>query len=222
MAKDSFDKIVQAYFAVVASSAFEYKGKIYGGQPYVVSPGIFRRYTCSAGCGACCTSFTLDYLPSDSLPKQLAKSVITRKVEIAGKHVSLLSDMPTAHADHFCKFLDKQNGRCKIHARNPFSCDFELLRSAVMQVPPHRLTTRLYGRGWAMLRIDGERGALCTIENVTSASIADVVRKLKRLKEWTDYCGIPTKLALVIAWAQTAAQHNIPAALHVEPDHVRT
>lgn len=73
-----------------------------------------------------------------------------------------------------------------------------------------------------MLRIDGERGALCTIENVTSASIADVVRKLKRLKEWTDYCGIPTKLALVIAWAQTAAQHNIPAALHVEPDHVRT
>lgn len=42
-----------------------------------------------------------------------------------------------------------------------------------------------------MLRVvDQERGAMCTIVSPTPSSIADAVRKLKRLREWTDHFGL--------------------------------
>jgi Fe-S-cluster containining protein len=219
--RDSIDKIVEAYFAVVTARDFEYKGKLYRARPYVVSPGIFRGYTCPPSCGACCPRFSLDYLPTEARPARLKAE--DRFVQFNGNHVRIVSDTQEDHDSHHCRFLRVSDGRCTIHKANPFSCDFELIRSAIMQdtTMPNRLTTRLFGRGWQMLRVDNERGARCEIVNVTEASIEDAIRKLARLLQWANYFGVRTHLKRVIAWAQTATPTNIPKPLRVEPDHVR-
>ena len=62
-----------------------------------------------------------------------------------------------------CEFVDWENGRCKIHKANPFSCEFELLRF-IQHTDKTYLMTRLFGRGWNMLRVDNNRGALCKIK----------------------------------------------------------
>ena len=65
---DFIDKIVTRYFACVTGEEFTYKGKTYKPRPLRISPLIFRGYTCPAVCGACCTRFSLDYLPQERHP----------------------------------------------------------------------------------------------------------------------------------------------------------
>src|SRR5688572_14476998 len=119
---DSVDKIVTSYFSCVAAEPFTYKGKTYSPKPLRVSPLLFRGYTCPAGCGACCTRFSLDYLPEpvEKHPYVLAK----RMVEFDGRHIEIWSDGQDDHQDHHCRNLRKNDGRCQIHGTHPFSCDF--------------------------------------------------------------------------------------------------
>lgn len=135
--------------------------------------------------------------------------------------VTIYSDMQQDHDDHYCRNVNKKNGRCMIHGVHPFSCDFELIRFMEQQkddkqpgfVPEattrNILTQKLYGRGWNMLRIDGERGALCTMTKPTDDTVREVVRKLKRLEEWLNHFGIKKhKVTRIVEWAE--AKSNTP------------
>jgi len=206
---NSTDKIVFSYFAAICKEEFTYEGKLIIPKPLQVSPLIFRDYTCPSHCGGCCPRFSLEYLPSEPCPD--IATIIPHYVSINDRKILLYHDAQTDHKDHHCKFLDKESGRCDIHPRRPFHCDFELIRVFIGK-KQNRLTQQMFGRGWQFLRIDNNRGCLCKITGVTPRSVDEVVRKLKRLKEWADHFGIVHWLNEIIPWA-ASGPHMQPLLL---------
>ncbi|HEY7824535.1 MAG TPA: hypothetical protein VIG24_16960 [Acidimicrobiia bacterium] len=202
--RDSLDKVVGTYFAMVTAETFTFRGKTYHPKALRVSPGIFRGFTCPAGCAGCCPRFSLDYLPTERRP-QFDLGHITREVELNGKTFTIVSDMQKDHDSVKCRNVNWDDGRCGIHGLQPFSCDFEVLRFLEMSDPdrPNGLTSKLFGRGWAMMRVDGERGALCEMTEADEASLRDNLRKLKRLREWVEYFELSHRLNPIIEWVAT-------------------
>lgn len=212
---DSIDKIVQSYFAAVAAVSFTYKGTTYSPKLLTVTPSIFRGFTCPPNCGGCCPRFSLDYLPTEGVPDKLKLN--ERMVEFDGRAVRILSDLQDDHQNHHCRNLNHENGRCGVHGRQPFSCDFELIR-AFHSADSVRLSQQLFGRGWALLRVDEKRGALCELTPVTKSTMDDVIRKLMRLKQWADYFGLRTHVHTIIRWAQGLGQVPYTQPLRLEPN----
>lgn len=194
---DSFEKIVK-YFSVVTKQSFTFRKITYNPKPLNVSVLLFRDATCPPNCGGCCPRFSLDYLPKEDYPEHTE----IREIEFNGKIYLLRSDLQKDNKRHFCRHLNKE-GRCNIYSVRPFTCEFELIRTLVFSTKPNIILTRLYGRGWNMLRIDGERGALCTITPITEASFNNSIGKLKRLQMWSDYFEIETKIPDVLNWAES-------------------
>lgn len=212
--RDSIDKIVTSYFATLTSESFEWRGKTYEPRDVHVSPLILRGYTCPAGCGGCCPRFSLDYIEPDGVPDghPLAKRI----VEFDGREVEVWSDLQTDHKGPKCRNLNLDNGRCRIHGNQPFSCDFELLRMIIHEVKAPRadITQKLYGRGWAMMRVDGKRGALCEMTMPSPESIADVDRRLARLETWMEHFGLnPVRVGMVRRALPEIAQTGKPFSI---------
>jgi len=209
---DSFDKIVRSYFAAVTSEKFVYGGAEFVPKDLRVSPGIFRGFTCPEGCGGCCPRFSLVYLPSEWNELGVVNDHIEhRTVEFSGRTWSLFEDAQTDHDDWHCRNLNKENGRCGIYDARPFSCDFELLR-VVMHTRRALLNQQLFGRGWALKRIDGERGALCEMTPPTEYWRDEAARKLRRLHNWTTYFGLETRIPLIVKWVESGP-HEEPLFL---------
>jgi len=207
---DTLDKIVGTYFAVVAAEPFTFRGKEYTPKPLRVSPLIFRGFTCPAGCAGCCPRFSLDYLPTERRPFNDMMHH-KRKVEFNDREVDIISDLQEDHCGAKCRNVNYADGRCAIHGLQPFSCDFEVIRFLEFAAPdkPNHLTSKLFGRGWAMMRVDGERGALCTMTPADEESVRDNLRKLKRLREWAEHFGLRHRMNPIIEWVATGP--------HVEP-----
>jgi hypothetical protein len=195
---DSLDKVIGVYIASVCRESFEYAGRTYNPRPLRVSSLIFRGYTCPARCGGCCPRFSLDYLPAESRPA----SAVPREAIVNRQSYLIFSDMQQDHRNHFCRYLDLRNGRCQTYTTRPFACDFELIRFIVPANKPIQLTQKLFGRGWAMRRVDGNRGARCDMTRPTNESVAEVTRKLARLSEWANYFCISTCLEPIIEWTK--------------------
>lgn len=204
---DSFDKIVQSYFSVLTCETFTYKGRGYSPKSLIVSPLIFRGFTCPAHCGGCCPKFTLDYLPTEQQPYVLEG----RNITFNGKVFTLFTDKQEENNAHHCRNLNKIDARCLVHGKQPFSCDFELIRTLSFKAPyaSNRLTQKLYGRGWQFLKANGERGALCQMLPITYDSVAETIRKLTRLKEWTDYFELKTYLPDILLWANDSSRRYV-------------
>lgn len=202
--RDSVDKIVASYFACVTAEPFTYKGERYEPKLLRVSPYLFRGYTCPAGCAACCSRFSLDYLPKEIEPHPYRLS--KRMVEFDGREIPIWSDSQDDHDNYHCRNVDRADGRCEIHGEHPFSCDFELIRFLrfASDERHNQLTQKLYGRAHAMLQIDGTtRGAKCEMTPPTPDTSADVVRKLKRLKLWCEHFGLKHKVDAILKYAST-------------------
>lgn len=208
---DSIDKIIVTYFAAVTTQPFKYKKIEYLPKKLVVSNLLLRGYTCPKGCGGCCPRFSLDYLPSEDHPER----AIQRFIDFDDKKIPIYSDLQNDHDDHFCRNLNKSDGRCGIYLNRPFSCDFELIRFFTDE-GQFRLSQQLFGRGWQFLRIDGERGALCEMTPPDSQSVNDVIRKLNRLIQWADHFGIETKVPLVIQWVNDLTNFKLGTPLKLE------
>jgi len=219
---DSVDKIVTSYFATVTAKDFTYKGKVYKRKKLAVSPMIFRGFTCPANCGACCSRFSLDYLPAGTEPHPYA--LTERTIQFDGREVVIWSDpQPGVNAapdadpemlkrlNHHCGNLNQENGRCGIHGKHPFTCDFELIRSIKFdnEARPHRLTQKLYGRGWAMLRVDNDRGARCEMLPVDEHTVNEVIRKLNRLQAWCEHFHLECRVPQILEWAKDPEKRNV-------------
>lgn len=192
MQSDSVEKIIVRYFATVARERFTFNGKTFEPKVLKVSPLLLRDYTCPPGCGGCCFKFTLDYLPSEARPENCQE----RFVEFNGKKIKIYTDEQKENEGNRCKYL-LGDGRCGTYLRRPFTCDFELIRT-LQPVDGDEsdranvLTQKLFGRGWSYARTDGGKGAKCEMLGISEKSIAEVVRKLGRLKNWTDHFGLDT------------------------------
>ncbi len=209
---DSVDKIVGNYMAGLCSHGFEFKGKRYEPKNLVVSPLLLRGHTCPAGCGACCGSFSLDYLPDEVAPAKVSP----RQIIVDGRIVSIKSDRQRSSPDRWCRHLDRVSGRCCVHARRPMACDFELIR-LIHQASQVILIQKLYGRFWSMERLDGKTGTLCEMLPVDAKTTAEVGRKLQRLLDWSRHLEIVTKIPLVLDWI---AQGNRDRALKLPAEAV--
>lgn len=206
---DTIDKVVN-YFHSVTNEPFDYKGETYEPMVLQVSPNLLRGFTCPAMCGGCCPKFSLDYIDSEPKPYDIPSRVI----RFNSKDVVIWSDMQKEpSSDGKCHNLNRENGRCNIHGMQPFSCDFELVRFRVYTKLGKSLALNsLFGRGWAMKRVDGGRGALCEIIPPSPETVADVRRKMVRLKEWTDHFGLNnTKLPDIISWIDRSG--NMPYSM---------
>lgn len=204
---DSVDKIVAVYLASLTKVPFRYGGITYEPRIIRVSPLIFRDFSCPEKCGGCCPKFTLDYLPDEFTPYSLS----TRFVEINGRRVELRTDRQEHNHNHHCLNLDQTSGRCKIHGSQPFSCDFELLRF-IDRIDKVHFSQQLFGRGWAMIRIDGGRGALCSMLPPTIRTIPEIQRKLGRLQAWANHFGVETWVPEIMAWVRSGP-HDVALEL---------
>jgi hypothetical protein len=192
---DSVDKIVQVYLAELCRESFVYKGTVFLPKPVVVSLLLLRGYTCPSCCGACCGSFSLDYLPTETAPEMASP----REVELHGHRVVLYSDRQRDVRERWCRHLDRGSGRCGIYESRPFACDFELIRFLIFQ-DRVVVTQKQYGRAWAMTRLDTRTGALCEMLPADLGTKTEAIRKFQRLAEWATHFGIRTCLSDILQW----------------------
>lgn len=206
--RDSLDKIIFSYFSAVTNQEFTYKGKTVEPKTLKVSSLLLRGFTCPPNCGACCPRFTLDYLPNEPHPYELKK----RMVEFNNQLIPIYSDMQKDDNDHFCGNLNKENGRCGIHGKQPFSCDFELIRflNSTDDTRPDYVTQKLFGRKWAMLNVRGTRGTSCEMTAPDTDTIQEVRRKMGRLEQWCFHFGLlDTKIPDILEWVDNVAEYAI-------------
>jgi hypothetical protein len=206
---DTVDKIVQVYLGGLCRHTFTYKGKNFTPKEVVVSPLLLRGFTCPTQCGACCGSFSLDFLPSEACSPR----AVPRLIELDDQKVALISDLQEGVPDRWCRHLSRASGRCSIYERRPFACDFELIRLLMFD---HKVvvTQKQYGRFWAMERLDGERGASCTMLPPSERTIAEVARKFDRLLAWASHCHVETCVPQILEWIRMG-DHSLPLRLPV-------
>lgn len=195
---NTLDKVIGVYLAGVCSEPFEYEGRRYEPKRLIVSPLLLRGHTCPPVCGACCGNFSLDYLPGETAAKESS----IRRISISGRMVDVLSDRQYDVPDRWCRNLDGETGRCLIYEHRPMACDFELIRFLIYE--DHVvLIQKLYGRAWAMRRLDNVAGAKCEMLPKDPKTVAVVIRKLRRLEDWANHFGIATRIEKVIRWIET-------------------
>jgi len=218
---DSLDKVFSSYIAGVCDEEVHYKKLILQPKSLRVSKGLFRGFTCPSMCAGCCPQFSLDYLPSEDRP--VFSTIQPRIVCVNGKEKVIFSDFQEEYrGDHFCRHVNKENGRCEIHGLQPFTCDFELIRFAISTSlsRPNQMNQRLFGRGWSFLTVEGKRGAKCSITSITKDTIQDTLRRLKRLLQWCKYFEIQTCLPVIIDYAEKGI-HHFPLFLPIGVDGKR-
>lgn len=199
--KDSLVKVIDIYFAAVTKNPFTFNGKEYKPLTLHVSPTVLRDFICHSSCGACCRDFSLDWLPFEIRPYEVPE----RKVEINGKEYVVYTDLNNddikdKQGKIRCRNLNSE-GRCGIHMKHPLSCDFELLRFRKFE-DHWMLGHQPFGRGWNMKRIDGLVGARCEFLPGSEEGRSSTIRKLLRLKEYTDYFGLETYIDQIVDWVK--------------------
>lgn len=203
-------KIASCYFKAFALENFTIDGEVIEvPSEVVISPLLWRGYTCPAMCGGCCFKFSLLWMPSEAQPHSTIGHFATPTYyTFNGKKKEFYEDDQNDNDQKMCKHLKKEDGRCGIHGKHPFACDFELIKILHKKNDKTWIGQRLFGRGWSYKAVDGIKGAKCTITPVDNESINDVLRKLNRLKQWMDYCGIENTLAQVIAHGQSSDRNT--------------
>jgi hypothetical protein len=93
------------------------------------------------------------------------------------------------------------------------ACDFELIRFLVY-ADHVVLIQKLYGRAWAMQRLDGSVGAKCEMLPKDAEKVSAVIRKLRRLEDWANHLGISTRIDRIVRWIET---DDCEQALRLEP-----
>ncbi len=158
--------------------------KAVNNEQLILSPMFFRDYSCPSHCGGCCPKFSLDYFEGERWEK--FKETYPHLVHKFKKRIvngaTVYTNYQTENPDSKCEFLNKEDGRCGIHVSNPFSCEFELNKFLVKKDKTY-LMNKLFGRGWAMMRIDGERGALCEMKDF---NLKKYLRDVELLQELLD------------------------------------
>jgi Fe-S-cluster containining protein len=152
----------------------------------IISPMFFRDYTCPSHCGGCCPKFSLDYFEGErwELFKTTYPDLVDKFEEREVNGAKVYTNFQKENESKKCEFLNLENGRCGIHKSNPFSCEFEL-NKFVTKGKKTYLMNKLFGRGWAMMRVDGERGALCKMISFNPTKYA---RDIEMLVELMDIC----------------------------------
>lgn len=191
----SFDRIV-SYFHALAREPFTFNQKQFNPYPkLVVSDKVFRGYDCPQGCGACCMRCSLVW---DSNNKHATS---TEEFTINDVTQTFYADNQK-QGDKYCKYLNRLDGRCGVYHERPLPCRFELFKFIHTKIAA-RAMVRLPGRAWTLTRIDGTKGAACTITPYDEALTKTHIRDLKIIQQWMTTFKIDNDCEKVIQWLET-------------------
>ncbi len=176
----------------------------------ILSKLLFRDNSCQSHCGACCPKFSLDYFEGHRWEKfkkeypHKVKNFTAREVN----GLTVYSDKQEDNDDRYCKHLNQEDGRCGIHESNPLTCEFELMRFVTREKEGvSYLMNKLFGRGWNMTKINGEKGAMCEMLDFNYDKLLRDISMLKELNDIAIGWKIKTKLPQVIEYLET----NLPS-----------
>ena len=150
-----------------------------------ISDLFYRKFNCPEGCGGCCPKFSLDYWGQrwDDFKMEYPELVENFEHRIVNG-VDVWTDTQADNETRSCKYLNMENGRCGIHTVNPMSCEFEPIK--VSHNTKHKKTyviKKLFGRGWALTKIDGTKGAMCTMGEQSYENVPRDIHLFKELRE---------------------------------------
>jgi Fe-S-cluster containining protein len=170
-----------------------------------ISPLFYRDYSCPPNCGGCCPKFSLVYFEGERWDKfkELYPEYSAKfEKRVLENGVVLYEDHQKENTNHHCVNLNMTNGRCMIHESNPFSCEFELMKVRNVQ-GKISIINKLFGRGWQLKRIDGERGAMCEMKDFNYDKFLRDLKLLKELKEYAIKLNYDTILDEVISYLES-------------------
>lgn len=158
----------------------------------VLTPSLFRKFTCVAGCTACCQKFTLDYTPHEYETVLKDKTgFVDRFVFVNGKRKQVWTN--DQNENPICDFLtvEKPSGGlgCAHWPTPPLSC-ISAPQMQFIQMRPGTtyVLKKPYGRAWAMTptpQCEFEK-----VETVDEMNLEDSLAILRRFNEWGRYFGI--------------------------------
>lgn len=206
------DKFILQVFKAVARVPYHHQEKSIQPHKLVISPMIARATTCPAHCGACCEKFSLDYLETEPRPGNLTP----RQVELNGRFYTIWSDLQSDTNGRDCKYLSQTDARCSIYKRRPLSCDFELIRCSIGEINRIAVSPYRHRHYWTQQQFRSiynrpkgisstvpiEYRPSCEMIDPSEKGAIEAIRKLERLKQWTDHFELETFIPAIISYLQ--------------------
>ena len=192
---DTMEKVIGTYLWSVTKFPFIYNGEIFTPpKRLLVSPTVFRKFTCPEVCGACCHGVTLDYFSALEAPPCLYKELKEHYVKINNESVSMFSYL--GNHNKKCNLLSYDLGRCSCYKFRPFACQFEPLKFIRRREDVYFMK-RGYGRAWALTKVTGEKGTLCGFEPSFS-DFDDDVKLLHMLEKIAARFNLKTRIGAIL------------------------
>jgi len=173
-----------------------------------ISPNFGRAVSCPENCGGCCLKFSLDFYLGERLEKFKEEYPEEfKKMEFNGVYYT---DVQEDNSDRWCRYLNKENGRCMIHNANPFSCEFELNKVIYnKRMNTTYVMTKKFGRGWNFTRTDGGVGALCEILPFSEKKFLTDIKLFEELHNIAKQINFETWLPEMLEYLNTNKEHII-------------
>lgn len=160
----------------------------------LITPSLFRKFTCANGCTGCCQKFTLDYTPHEyQTLVQHQEGFSERYVWVNGKEKLVFTN--DQNQNPLCDFLtvERPGGGlgCAQWPAPPLSCiSAPQLQFVQMRFRSTFVLKKPFGRAWAMTPTPQ-----CEFEQVDSVEemeLDDILQILDRFQEWARYFKITT------------------------------
>lgn len=166
----------------------------------LITPSLFRRFICTAGCTACCQKFTLDYTPSEFETLVKDKTGFEeRTVWVNGKKKHVFTN--DQNQNPICDFLTVKKPAgglgCAHWPAPPLSC-ISAPQMQFIQMRPTRtyVLSKPFGRAWAMTPTPQCQWVEADLTEI-NAQIDNYHGILNRFQEWARYFGIKTAIPQV-------------------------
>lgn len=173
----------------------------------VLSAGFFRGFSCVENCAGCCKNVRLD-IDKDSERWTRFETLFTEKshlfTELEDESGMRVMSFVNKSEDDYCNFLDKENGRCTVHAAAPLPCRIAPVKFIDKRVSSNKvfLNASAYGRAWAFTRLNGTKGAACEVLPFDYNKFLNDLAMLKELRQYAIKLNIPTKLKYIIEFLE--------------------
>lgn len=131
------------------------------------------------------------------------KNVQEVEFTVNGTTVKGFEDSQADHSERFCRHLD-ESGRCGIYEYRPLPCKFELFKFIHFPSKDKAIArVQLPGRGWALTRVDGKKGAKCEILPYSKDATRGHVEDLRLIRGWMHVFKIQHDVTELIQYMET-------------------
>jgi hypothetical protein len=221
---DSVEKILYNIAKVATGPVLYLRSKQHKTRQYApqvdavkVSPTIFKKFTCSGFCNACCQKFTLDYIPEE-FPRVPHKEGFEEKsIWVNGKQKTIWTnnqkDNPICD---FLRVLKPEGGLgCAEWPHSPLSCaSAPQLQFIQMNKGITYVLNKPFGRAWAMT--PEPQCEFEEVEDFSEMGLDNTLELVDRFRQWANYLEIETCLDVVYDFILTCYTDKVRPTQAVE------